>query len=247
MKELPGRPGGFFVRTTAVTAFAACEELVRRHDPDRYFSALFAPTDKRHFLFALYALYYEMAHVADAVREPMVGDIRLAWWRETVEGARAGKARNHDVARALVETLAANDLPQHLFEAIIAARAFDVSREPFADMETLEEYCDATSGNMMRLAARVLGAGDTLDAPVREAGIAFALAGRYEGRFRIVQPHLARTAQIHLAAARRFAIPREALPAFLPAALVPLYLRRSEPALWRRQISLFTSAARGRI
>jgi len=228
-------------------AFAACEELVRRHDPDRYFSALFAPADRRHFLFALYALYYEVAHVADSVREPMIGDIRLAWWRETVEAARAGKPRNHDVARALAETLAANDLPQELFEAFIAARAFDVSQEPFADMGTLEDYCDATSGSMMRLAARVLGAGDAFDAAAKEAGIAFALAGRRGDRFRIFQPRIARTAQTHLAAARKLAIPKEALPAFLPAALVPLYLRRSDPALWRKQIALFAAAIRGHV
>ena len=62
---------------------------MRKHDPDRYFSALFAPADRRPFLFALYAFNHELAHVGESVREPMIGEIRLQWWRETLDGARA--------------------------------------------------------------------------------------------------------------------------------------------------------------
>ena len=87
------------------------EDVLRRHDQDRYCAALFAPADARPHLFALYALNYEVARVAETVREPMIADIRLAWWRETVEGARSGKPRDHDVARALAATLATVDLP----------------------------------------------------------------------------------------------------------------------------------------
>jgi phytoene synthase len=254
--------------------FSACEQTVRRRDPDRYFSALFAPAGKRPFLFALYAFHYEVARIAETVREPMLADIRLAWWREAVEGARAGKPRDHPVVQALAETLAANDLPEGIFERIIAARSFDAAQEHFADMETLEEYANATSGSIMRLAARVLG--ETLDELAREAGTAYALAGLlraipfhaarrklylpadlmrqaeltadevYAGqggdKLQQITSEIAQHARTHLAAARRLAKPREALPAFLPAALVPLYLKRNDPPLWRRQL-IFLRAA----
>ncbi len=42
---------------------------------------------------------------------------------------------------------------------------------------SLEDYADATSGHVMRLATRILGAGDTLDDDARALGIAYALAG----------------------------------------------------------------------
>jgi phytoene/squalene synthetase len=259
--------------------FSACEATVRRRDPDRYFSALFAPADKRHFLFALYAFHYEVARIAETVREPMLADIRLAWWRETVEGARAGKPRNHDVAKALAETLASNDLPQELFERVIAARSFDVAQELVADMGTLEEYADATSGSVMRLAARVLG--EASDDLAREAGIAYALAGLLRAipfhaarrklylpadllrtqdlspeeifagqggdKPRKIKNEIAQLARTHLTAARKLAKPREALPAFLPATLVPLYLKRSDPPLYRRQLVFLRAAISGRI
>lgn len=220
--------------------FLTCEEVVRRHDPDRYFAALFAPEDKRRFLFALYALYYELVHAAQAAREPMLIEIRLMWWRETIEMAREGKPRNHDVARALVETLTAVDLPAALFEPMIAAHGH---REAFGDAAAVEAHGDATVGSLMRLAARILGA--EADAPARDAGVAYALAGRSGEQFRSVDT--AALARAHYDAARKMRIPKLALPAFLPAALVPLYLKRPEPALWRKQISLLRVAVRGRL
>ncbi|MEI9997204.1 MAG: phytoene/squalene synthase family protein [Rhizomicrobium sp.] len=153
----------------------AVAQLVRRADPDRYLATLFAPADKRPLLLALYAFNVEIARVADTVREPMMGEIRLEWWRETLAGARQGMPRNHDVARALTDLFLAVDLPAEPFEAMLAARAFDSAAEIFADRAAVEAYCDATSGNLMRLAAGILGRPD--DALARAGGTAYALAG----------------------------------------------------------------------
>jgi hypothetical protein len=219
--------------------FAVCEEIVRRRDPDRYFAALFAPEAQRRHLFALYALYYELVHAAQAAREPLLVDIRLMWWRETVDLARQGRARDHDVSRALAEILPAGDLPAELFEKIIEARA--ERSEPFADAAAAEAFGDASVGSLMRLAARVLDV--EADEAVRNAAIAYALAGQCGPRFAGIDT--AALAHIHYEAARKAALPREALPAVLPATLTPLYLKRSDPQLWRKQIALWRAALRG--
>jgi phytoene synthase len=150
-------------------------QLVRKADPDRYLSALFAPADKRPLLLALYAFNVEIARVADTVREPMMGEIRLEWWRETLAGARQGMPRNHDVARALTDLFLRTALPPEPFEAMLAARDFDSAAGAFPDRAAVEAYCDATSGNLMRLAARILGG--EADEVARGAGTAYALAG----------------------------------------------------------------------
>jgi len=214
--------------------FVSCEKAVRQHDPDRFFAALFAPEAKRGHLFALTALYYELAHAAAAAREPMLADIRLAWWRETVELARKGKPRDHAVALALAETLAAHDLPEAWFEAMIAARGGSA----FADAAAAEEHADATVGLLMRLWARVLG--EDIDA--REAAIAYGLAGRV-----LAGIDTAALAKEHFAAARRQRYPRAILPAVMPAALAPLYLKTAAPPLWKKQIAYLRAALRGRI
>src|SRR5882757_1913293 len=105
-------------------AFAACASLVRAADPDRYFSALFAPAALRPYLFVLYAFNAEVARVAETVREPMLGAIRLEWWRETAEGAARGAPRNHDVARGLAALFEEHKVELAALEGIISARAF---------------------------------------------------------------------------------------------------------------------------
>ena len=75
--------------------------LVRRHDPDRFLTALFAPPDKRDDLLALYAFNHELARAREVVSEPPLALIRLQWWREVVEGAR----RRHETAAPLGDAL----------------------------------------------------------------------------------------------------------------------------------------------
>jgi phytoene/squalene synthetase len=233
--------------------FEACAVMVRKHDPDRYFSALFAPADKRSFLYALYALNHELAHVGESVREPMVGEIRLQWWRETLEGARAGNPRQHDVARAMAMTYAATKLPHELLDAIIDARSFDLNRGPFSEDATRDAYLDATSGNLIRLASRILGAEH--EALAHEAGLAYGLAGLLRNQAvtgREILPDIATAkadALSHLAKARRLKKPGASLAAFLPASLVPLYMHKpaKDVPLHRKQWTLLSRALRGHV
>ena len=48
----------------------------------------------------------------DRVREPMPGEIRLQWWRDVLNGERAGEAAANPVAAALIETIARFALPR---------------------------------------------------------------------------------------------------------------------------------------
>ena len=158
-------------------ALAACEETVRRFDPDRYFATLFAPAERRPLLFALYAFNHEIARLGEAVREPMIGEIRLQWWREAVEAARDGHPRAHPACVGLAELFAGVGPPLEPFNAMIDARAFDASPASFPDLAALETYCDATSGGLMRIAASALDSDANMDALARDAGAAYALTG----------------------------------------------------------------------
>ena len=85
--------------------------LARAADYDRYLSALFAPVGRREALFALIAFNHEIARIPEAVSEPMLGRIRLQWWREVVEAVYAGApARRHEVAVPLADAIRACSL-----------------------------------------------------------------------------------------------------------------------------------------
>ena len=77
----------------------AIAALVRRHDPDRFLTALFAPPERRDALLTLYAFNHELARAREVVSEPPLALIRLQWWREVVEGAapppRGGRTAAH--------------------------------------------------------------------------------------------------------------------------------------------------------
>ena len=79
-----------FQRSEGLSPVAA---IVRRHDRDRFQTALFAPAARREALFALYAFNYEIARVRESVTQPMLGHIRLEWWRENIAAAFDGGPR----------------------------------------------------------------------------------------------------------------------------------------------------------
>ncbi|MGX1196331.1 phytoene/squalene synthase family protein [Parvibaculum sp. MBR-TMA-1.3b-4.2] len=160
--------------------FDACLAEIRQHDHDRFLSLLLAPADKRPALLALYAFNLEIARIPETVSEPMMGMIRLQWWREVLEGLDAGETRGHHVAVALAEARRHVDMPLSALSALVDIRERDLDEEPFEDMAALEAYARATSGQLMMLAAMGLGgeaAGQTHRTAIEHAGIAFGLTG----------------------------------------------------------------------
>ncbi len=153
------------------------EETVAAHDPDRHVATFFAPARTRRHLMALYAFDREIAHIGEAVREPMAGHVRLAWWREQVGAIYGGGTPASPTSRALAETILAHALPRTLIDAAADARAHDLDEAPFADEAALEAHADAATGSIMRLAARVLGLSDRIDKAARHAAVACAYTG----------------------------------------------------------------------
>ena len=146
-------------------------DLVRRHDPDRYFCTLFAPAALQPALFALYAFNHELARAHEAAREPGLALIRLQWWREVVEGAR----RSHEVATPLSAAMAAGTVPAAPLLAMIEAREAEV--EPADSTALLLERLSQGAGTLASTAGAILGAGEPAQARLRRLGTGVALAG----------------------------------------------------------------------
>jgi phytoene synthase len=155
-----------------------CAAEVRAHDRDRFLACLFAPAGRRDALFALYAFNLEVAKTAEVVSEPMLGQIRLQWWREAIEEAYAGRPRKHQVVEPLTAAIAAHGLERALFDRLIDAREADLEPAPPADLEALERYAEDTSASLQRLVLQALGAeGEAAREAARQIGIAWALTG----------------------------------------------------------------------
>jgi NADH dehydrogenase [ubiquinone] 1 alpha subcomplex assembly factor 6 len=158
---------------------SAVANLVRRYDPDRFQTALFAPAERREALFALYAFNSEIARVRERTREPVLGQIRLHWWRETIAAAFAERPPpRHEVAEPLYAAIRAHGLAEAQFARLIDTRERDFDDAPPPDLAALEAYAEGSSAPLVHLALAVLG---VRAAAVREAGrrvgIGYALAG----------------------------------------------------------------------
>ena len=157
---------------------AACAGLVQRGDPDRFMAAMAAKPAARDVLFPLYAFNLEVARAPWLTQEPMIAEMRLQWWRDALEeigqsGAERGEVvRRHEVVTPLASFL--NKSAAKLLDGLIVARRWDIHKDPFEDAAHFAEYIDATSGNLMWVAARCLGEAD--EGVVRDFAYAVGIA-----------------------------------------------------------------------
>jgi len=160
---------------TLSDAVIACAQLVEKGDPDRFRTAMAAPVSVRARLFPLYAFNVEVARAPWVTQEAMIAEMRLQWWRDALEEiAKGGDVRKHEVTTPLSEVLTPA-MAQRLDETV-AARRWDIYKEPFEDEAHLLAYLDQTSGHLMWAAAEGLGAPAGQEQAVRSVALAAGLA-----------------------------------------------------------------------
>jgi NADH dehydrogenase [ubiquinone] 1 alpha subcomplex assembly factor 6 len=257
-------------RSAQAARLSPVAALVRRHDLDRYQTVLFAPAARREALFALYAFNYEIARVRETVTQPMLGQIRLEWWRENVAAAfGGGTVRHHPVMEPVAAMIREFGLTRDHFDRLIDVRETDLADDPPASLSVLENYAEESSSRLIYLALGVLGTcGPAATEAGLHVGVAYSLAGllrampfhartgrqlipvdiaaqsglseedyralRSTPALRSVIAELAAAASRHLglARARHAEIPRQALPALLPAIVAQRSLLRLKRAAY---------------
>jgi phytoene synthase len=157
--------------------FAHCEQVVREADKDRFLATLFAPANRRPALMALYAFNAEVARVRDAIRDPMAGEVRLQWWRDTIERPGGGEARANPIAAALLDTVVRFRLPVADLLELIEARSFDLYNDPMPTLTALDAYADKTASTLIGLACRLLDPQAEQPTAIRHAGRAYVITG----------------------------------------------------------------------
>jgi len=238
----------------------ALDALMRRVDEDRWLAARFAPAPARTRLIALYALNYEIARTAEAVSQPTLGDIRLAWLREAIEEVHAGKSpRTLPALEAYARAQSETPFDPALWRVMFNARGRDLEPNPFSSWGDVTAYIDATAGGLAKLAFAACGAKDSSDLALW-CGRAWGFTGLmrahafWRARGREMFPAgtapeegvawLLAHARIAHQNARARSVPSKLFPACGYVALVPAYLN-SAPSLLSRQWRLVFASATG--
>lgn len=152
-------------------SLAELRSVALAREADRYLAATLAPAGLRYDLVMLAAFAAEIARIADVVREPLAGEIRLQWWRDALIGESADAAAGHPVAMAMRATIERFALPAATIEGVIDAQADVMHGERPADESALRARMAASEGGLFRLAARI-SAGPAADDDAETADLA---------------------------------------------------------------------------
>ncbi|MFN3388670.1 MAG: squalene/phytoene synthase family protein [Allosphingosinicella sp.] len=139
-------------------------------DPDRILALSYVPARRRPAVEALWRLDLALGQALAGGREPLISQIKLAWWREALEKLDSAPAPSEPVLQAV----AAHVLPAGVSGTELAAMEegwavlLSPERLSAADLQT---YAARRGGLLFRHSAALLGGGE----PAAGAGEAWAL------------------------------------------------------------------------
>ena len=209
------------------------DDIVRRNDPDRWLSSRFiGDLAARADVISLYAFDYELSRASRVTTNPLMGEIRLTWWREVLDEVFLGRAvRAHPTAEALAAVVRRHDLPRGPLEAMIDGRYRELDSDPMTPEEALSWALD-TAGGAAGLVVRCLDPACPPQA-AEAAGTLWALARKGHA-----DPQLVRRAKSEAG--------RLSAAAFPAVAHAALALRPAASELSKR-LRLTWAVARGRL
>ena len=153
-----------------------CAQQVRQFDHDRYLCALFLPDARREAVYAIFAFNAELARIREVVSEPLLGQMRLQWWRESIGRLYGGGAASHPVLDALAPVIGGADLSRRRFERLVDARERELAGEPPPSLAALDAHADDTGGALAALTTDALGVHAAVpQLAARRIGAAWAL------------------------------------------------------------------------
>jgi 15-cis-phytoene synthase len=140
-------------------------------DADRRLALAYVPAARRAAVEALWRLDLALGSVLATGREPMIGQIRLAWWREALDKLD----RECPPAEPVLQALSAHVLPSVTGVELAAMEqgwSVLLAPDPLGPVD-LDAYADARGGLLFRYSARLLGGANC--AEVERAGASWAL------------------------------------------------------------------------
>jgi len=119
--------------------FARCAEITRRSSSNFYYAFMLLAAERRRALYSVYAFCRFIDDIADDENVRGAAGL-LARWREELDLVYAG-APTRPISRALCDSVARFNIPQRLFEEVIAGVEMDLDCKRYATFDELRLYC----------------------------------------------------------------------------------------------------------
>jgi NADH dehydrogenase [ubiquinone] 1 alpha subcomplex assembly factor 6 len=124
-----------------VDDYTYCVNLVRQNDYENFIcTGLIRPSSLQRPAMAIRALNVELASIRDQVSKSQIGQMRLQFWKESIESIYA--SAKIDTPRKIDLLVRYNHPSKLWFQRLIKSRETTLNDMPFADLEQLENYLE---------------------------------------------------------------------------------------------------------
>ncbi|KAG8887292.1 hypothetical protein FRB98_000278 [Tulasnella sp. 332] len=112
--------------------------------------------------------------VRDSVSKPIIGQMRMQFWRDAVKSIQENRPPHHPIAMALHKALKEFNIPAYHLKRIIDARDRDLFAPTYMSVDKVTDYAEATSSTMLYtlLSILKLSKSDTLSHAASHIGVA---------------------------------------------------------------------------
>lgn len=225
--------------------FETLRQELRGLDGDLYLCHLFAPADKRDALSTLYHLYADIARIPSQVSDPMIGAIRLQWWRDIFDAVASGESRGAPIGDALL----VHGLDKEAVLPLVDGREAAIV-EAARNLDELETEAATVGPALLRLSADIIGV-EVDERLITSAGTGFELMRLVpqEGEAVSARAHELLTEACNAFNALTRAQRKPLLPIFLPIGLAKRHaaIYPQTKSLLRFQLSLLKMALIGKL
>ena len=136
-------------------AIEFCRVQFKKDEPEKYFVSLFAPKTVQGSLWSIFAFNSELSRIKNSVTEPMIGRIRLQWWRESLEKLEENNGGGHYILEALQTLLAQKVIELSELMSLLDAREIEFDETPNRSMKEILKYTESTDGLLTELSAKI--------------------------------------------------------------------------------------------
>ena len=163
-------------------SYEACRRLNASHGKTYYLATLLLPSWKRPYVHALYgfARYADeiVDDLASTLSDEQKGDWLIGWGAQFLRDVEAGGS-DHEISRAVVDTVRRWEIPIDYIEAFLASMRMDLTRTSYDTYDDLSTYVygsAAVIGLEMVPVLEPLVPREVADPYARDLGIAFQLS-----------------------------------------------------------------------
>ena len=163
-------------------SYEACRRLNASHGKTYYLATLLLPAWKRPYVHALYGFARYADEIVDDLASTLTdaekADWLVGWGEQFLADVEAGGS-DHEISRAVVDTVRRWDIPMGYVEAFLASMRMDLTRTSYDTYEDLLTYVygsAAVIGLEMVPVLEPLVPREVADPYARDLGIAFQLS-----------------------------------------------------------------------